>query len=310
MYAVIGTKTSIGGRSGRLRAPAAARKFVLPATVFFFRDGRARGSSSPPSCSSSSSPRGVATRGGATCDSSSWIAGTYTSRSRPRDENSPSRDGDSSRERPATNASSSPRDDAFACSSSSACVLSEHASSSTAGGVSNPASVASASAAYASATTTKTRSNPRSGPNARCSPAYARGVTTLASPNAPMVKLSACAHRACPTARTRHTRMLTPIRGSVAPCTTASRLTCHSAEHSGVAPTLTARSNVPNANTACASYLSSIAPVGSANTPPLRPPIPRYAPSAALGFPTRRASSGMTGPRSEMNTPLLNEPHA
>ena len=67
-------------------------------------------------------------------------------------------------------------------------------------------------------------------------------------------------------------------------------------EHSGW-PTLTARSNVPYANTACASYLSSIAPVGSANTPPLRPPIPRYAPSAALGF-RHVAEFGMTGPRS------------
>ena len=70
-----------------------------------------------------------------------------------------------------------------------------------------------------------------------------------ASPKAPMVKLRAAAHRSWNT-RTRQTRMDTPIMGSVAPCATASALTCQIAVQSGMAPTERALRTHPAANTA------------------------------------------------------------
>mmetsp|Transcript_1838 Transcript_1838/g.7626 ORF Transcript_1838/g.7626 Transcript_1838/m.7626 type:complete len:346 (+) Transcript_1838:417-1454(+) len=196
MYKVMGTKTSIGGR--RLAAP-----FALVVVPGAFRGIRGP-SRSDPSSSSPPSPR----RGATPRDSSSVVAGTYTSTSRkaldskraPRSESRPDAQTLAGSSRAVSPRGGCDRDTSSSSSSSCSSTINASSSSSTSsslsstGGVSNPARVANASAAYATATTTKTLSNPRSGPNALWSPAYARGVTMLASPNAPMVKLSACAH--------------------------------------------------------------------------------------------------------------------
>ena len=79
--------------------------------------------------------------------------------------------------------------------------------------------------------------------------ANASGATMDASPNAPMVKLRAAAHRSWNT-RMRHTLIDTPIIGKVAPCATASAFTCQMAVQSGMAPTERALKTHPAAKTA------------------------------------------------------------
>mmetsp|Transcript_10888 Transcript_10888/g.39418 ORF Transcript_10888/g.39418 Transcript_10888/m.39418 type:complete len:256 (-) Transcript_10888:37-804(-) len=168
---------------------------------------------------------------------------------------------------------------------------------------------AAASARYTIPATRNVSSNPRLGYSSE-SPAYRSGARIDASPNAPIVKFSAGAHFAAPKRLVRHRRMDTPIIGSVAPWTTDRTFTCHSASHHGMTPTESARVTTPVMKTACASTRSRKYPVGSAKTPPETPPRPRYVPSAAGSRPTRRASSGMIGPRRLMKRPLLKEPNA